>query len=310
MSSPAAISLHDFCRMWDCVPSDIPALCIQKIRRTQLGFRQLSIQERDEHILHILRRLDELKPRMTEENLKVFEQGWNVNYELCLSQGVSIESLKPGYVRPFERMRYDGDIIAPEDPFLLDELFSIVTTYSFETYLSSVENVYELGCGTGRYLFVLSEIFPEKRLFGLDWTEASQKILKLVAQTGRNVEGIRFDMLNPSTDVVLKPNSAVITVVALEQLGNRFEPILSYLLTNKPKLVIHHEPIEEFYDESRLLDYLALAYHRKRGYLSGYWTALKRLAQEGRIEILDARRLNFGDPYNDTASFIAWQPKG
>ena len=309
MITTTAINLDDFCKIWGVTASDIPSGCAERIRMAHTSYRLLTTQERDEHILHVLKRLQEQKlARTTRENLQAFEAGWNENYELCLRQGVSLEALKPKYVKPYMLIRYNGHFIAPENPFLLDDLMSIATTYSFTTYFAAAVHIYEFGCGTGRYLFELSDLFPDKELFGLDWTESSQKILQLIADTGRNVRGIKFDMLSPSSHVSLKPRSAVVTIGAMEQLGDRFQPFLSYLLANKPDIVIHHEPIEEFYDEGNLFDYLALLYHRQRGYLSGYWTALQQLSKEGKIEILDARRLHFGDPYHESVSFIAWRP--
>lgn len=303
------IRIEDLCKMWGCAVSAFPAECAAKLNVVHTGYRVLTAQERDEHVLHILKRLNEQEvARTTAENLQAFEAGWDENYKLCLSQGVSKDSLKPKYVKSFPRIRYNGRFIAPENPFLVDDLLTIATTYSFVKYLADVRYIYEFGCGTGRYLFELSELFPHKQLFGLDWTESSQKILNLIAGTGRNVQGIRFDMLNPSSHVSLKPRSAVFTIGATEQLGDRFHPFLSYLLANKPDIVIHHEPIEEFYNEQNLFDYLALLYHRQRGYLSGYWTALQQLAREGKLETLDARRLHFGDPYHEPVSFIAWRP--
>ena len=308
MITTTAINLDDFCKIWGVTASDIPSGCAERIRMAHTSYCLLTTQERDEHILHILKRLQEQKlARTTRENLQSFEAGWNENYELCLRQGVSLEALKPKYIKPYALLRYNGHFIAPENPFLLDDLISIATMYSFTTYLADAEHIYEFGCGTGRYLFELSELFSDKELFGLDWTESSQKILQLIADTGRNVQGLKFDMLSPSSHVSLKPRSAVVTIGAMEQLEDRFQPFLSYLLANKPEIVIHHEPIEEFYDEQNLFDYLALLYHRGRGYSSGYWTALQQLSEEGRIEILDARRLHFG-AYHESVSFIAWRP--
>jgi len=306
-----SIGLDDFCRIWGCSPSDVPPACIAKLQALNTGHRLLTAEERDEHVLGILKRLQSPNlSRTPTENLQAFESGWNETLQMCLLQGVSADTLKPKYVRPYTRIRYNGDFITPENPFLNDELLSIATSYSFRKYLAGTERIYEFGCGTGRYLFELSDIFPQKSLVGLDWTDSSKKILQRMAQTGRHVKGIHFDMLNPDNDLGLKPGSAVVTIGAMEQLGDSFGPFLSYLLAQNPQIVIHHEPIKEFYDENVLFDYLAILYHDQRRYLSGFWGALQQLAHEGRLEILDGRRLYFGDPYHESASFIAWTPKG
>ncbi|KAF0219365.1 MAG: hypothetical protein FD174_2064 [Geobacteraceae bacterium] len=307
--TPVVVDEDAFCRLMGCSREDLPESCVGMLRDKNLKFRYLTQQERDQHLLNTLQRLEELQKRQPSENQAIFQSGWNENYERCLADGVSWESLKPRYIRSFLCTRYQRDIIAPETSDFVDELFFIILTYAFEKYLGSFDTVYEFGCGTGRYLYMLSNVFPDKSLVGLDWTEASAKIIGLMKQQGKNIEGHRFDMLNPDSCFTLKPNSAVITISSLEQLGENCQPFLSYLLSARPALVLHHEPIDDFYDQASLTDKLATAYHRSRGYLSGYWSRLQQLASEGEIEILDARRTNLGDPYHDGASFIAWRPK-
>ena len=49
------------------------------------------------------------------------------------------------------------------------------------------------------------------------------------------------------------------------------------MIKMKPKKSIHIEPILEFYDPSCEIDNLAIEYHRKRGYLDGFYLAAKRM---------------------------------
>ncbi|MCH8745648.1 MAG: class I SAM-dependent methyltransferase, partial [Chloroflexi bacterium] len=117
---------------------------------------------------------------------------------MCLARGVSPDALLPKYIKRYDIIRYDGRFIVPENGFLLKDLMAIGTTYSFKWYLSDVDNIYEFGCGTGRYLLTLSDLFPGKRLVGLDWAEPSMKLLQLLKESGRNIEGIKFDKMAPS----------------------------------------------------------------------------------------------------------------
>jgi hypothetical protein len=114
-------------------------------------------------------------------------------------------------------------------------------------------------------------------------------------------------MLNPSPDIILKPNSAVITIHSLEQLGQSYDKLLSFIMAAKPRIVVNYEPILEFYDEDNLLDYLALLYSSKRNYLSGYLTALRELEKQNKIEILQAYRPYLGGIIHE-ASLIVWRP--
>jgi hypothetical protein len=68
------------------------------------------------------------------------------------------------------------------------------------------------------------------------------------------------------------------------------------------------EPLLDLYDEANLVDYLAIRYHKKRGYLNGFLPALRDLAAKGRVEILDMRRFYFGSFYHEGYSYVAWRP--
>jgi predicted MPP superfamily phosphohydrolase len=156
---------------------------------------------------------------------------------------------------------------------------------------------------------MLAQMFPEKNLVGLDWTQATINIIKLLQQKGLQIEGKQFNMLQPNTDFELKPGSAVMTISAMEQLGCNYEAFLSFLLEKRPELVLHHEPIIELYDDSEPFDQLALRYHYKRGYLGSYLTQLRKLERDGRIKIISVKRLRFGDAYHEGASLVVWRPE-
>ena len=123
-----------------------------------------------------------------------------------------------------------------------------------------------------------------------------------------HILGRRFDMLTPDLSFEFGPGTAVLTVGALEQIGSNYGQFLDYLLSQNPTIVVHHEPIEDFYGKDNLVDYLGLLWHRRRNYLSGYMPALRKLEQAGRIKILDSKHLAIGDPFHDSASRIVWQP--
>lgn len=246
--------------------------------------------------------------RSTAENQQVFEAGWGENLKLCREQGVSAASLRPLYARPWKQVRYANTVVLPENPHVFEDLVHVSAALSFRRYFAEVESVYEFGCGTARFLYLLGTLMPEKALWGADWTPSTLEIIDLIARSGRNIQGHLFDMLQPDLAFSIDKGAGVYTVGALEQLGNRFGPFLDYLLSQNPAIVVHHEPILEFYDEKAPLDRLAMDYHLKRGYLNGYLTALRRLETEGKIRILQALRPGYGDGYNETASLVVWKP--
>lgn len=275
------------------------------------GIARPSRAVRDAHILHVLESLgDGRLRRSTEDNLAAFDRGWSENYDDCVRDGISMSALRPKYVKPYPLLRFGGDYASSTvRPLIHDDLLCVGVEWALRTYFADVDDVYEFGCGTGRYMFLANTVIPGKRYHGSDWTDASQRILGLMADHGLPVDGFKFDFLEPDAQARLATNSGVLTVGALEQVGERHEAFLDYLLAQGPKVVVHFEPIVDFYDPTQLFDQLAIRYHRHRGYLEGFYPRLRALSEQGRIEILQTERTGFGSPYHESGSCIVWRPR-
>ena len=193
---------------------------------------------------------------------------------------------------------------------IIDQVFTdLFRTWLFMKYFKPYENIHEFGCGSGFHIGCLVSLFPQKMIYGLDWAAASQKILDYMRnKKGWRVQGKNFNFFEPSMDHMISANSAVLTFGALEQVGSRFSPFLNYLLAQSPNLVVNVECLHELYDKNHLLDYLALRYHQRRSYLSGYLTKLKTLERQGQIKIIKIHKQSFGNMYNDTHSYVVWEP--
>jgi len=178
--------------------------------------------------------------------------------------------------------------------------FVALRTQLFAKYLNGVDEVSEFGCGLGHNLAPLQD--GARRLRGFDWSVAAVKRCKALG-----IDAEVFDMFNPGADITL--HGAVLTVHALEQLGTQWRAFLEFLLVRKPGICIHIEPIEELYDETDLHDFLCLAYHCKRGYLSGFLTGLRELEKWGGVELIEVRKSEFGNGLHDAYSIVIWKPK-
>ncbi|MDH3972688.1 MAG: class I SAM-dependent methyltransferase [Deltaproteobacteria bacterium] len=305
------ITEEDFERMFDCGKNDFPPGFSSRLATVNTVYREAEREDIEEYTLDLLKRIQ--SPQITrtkEENLQAFEKGWGENLEALKIKGVTSESLKPGYFRPSNYLRYRKNLIIPDNPHIEYDLFNLAREVIFTKYLSPYETICEIGCGSCQNLFMLSELYPEKKLIGLDWTLSSSEIAGLLSKTlKRDIEGHLFDMMEPESDLSIKPAGAIITIHAMEQVGTNYGNLLSFILNAKPAIVLHYEPILDFYDENNLLDFLALSYCKKRNYLSGYLTALKALEKEGEIEIIEARRPYLGGVVHE-ASLVIWRPKG
>lgn len=299
----------DFCRMFNYRYDELPEGFVRRLININAAYRDANIDEYKEYVLHVLKRINApYITRSREENLEAFEKGWKENLELLLSGDVSSESLKPRYFRPNKFLRFNKGLVVSDNLNLEYDLFTLARHLVFNKYLSSYDNIYELGCGSCQNLLMLADMFPAKSLYGLDWTKASTEIAGVLAKLlNRNIKGSLFDLVNPTSDIKIEEGSAIVTIHALEQIGIQHGKLISFLINSKPGIVIHYEPVLEFYDEDDVLDYLALTYSQKRNYLSGFFTELNRLKDQGKIEIIEARRPYLGGVIHE-ASLIVWRP--
>lgn len=239
-----------------------------------------------------------------------WERGWGEILDRIEAEGFTAERLTPQYFR-HDTLRLQGRYIRVEEDDFEYQIYLAIRAVLFRHYLRDIPHIVELGCGTGMNLLLLHRLFPQVRLTGADWVPASQALVeRIAAETGAELTAAHFDMLSleGAEALSLTPESAVVTLHALEQLGGAFAPLLDHLLAARPRLCLHLEPIAEFYDPANSFDALALEYHKQRNYLSGFHDAMVALQEAGKIDLLAARRLHFGSPYHEAYSLIVWRP--
>lgn len=257
--------------------------------------KYLSKKEEEQAIIQILEvLLDKSLPYSGAHRRKQWEKGWGENLESG--------NITPKYFGKYPVQRLNGRLVKGMDE--KESLYSIVDKLA-KKYLSKAEYVVEFGCGTGHNLLRVKKFNKNAEVFcGCDWVESSQK---LVDKLGDNFVGVNFDFFHPG-DINVK-NCAVYTVAALEQVGTKFKPFVKYLLKNKPSVVVHIEPMPEYLDSTKLLDYLSIQYMYKRNYLRGYRDYIEELEKQGKVEILESRRSGIGSFLIDGYSILVWRPK-
>ena len=284
-------------------------------RLSQTVTRPLSDGERNELLDHIESVIFSGEFKVSGPHRKPdWEAGWGenlANLESAQSPNVSSELL-PKYFGKSNFLRIGGvHVSSPSSDKLESELLSVLVDslvlFLNQTYVA--ESLYEFGCGTGHHLVRLRRIMPEAKLVGLDWAESSQKIL---AEISRRMEdpllvGENFDFFSPKSNLVVNDKSIFLTVASLEQVGHSFGPFLDFVLKAKPSVVVHVEPIEELLGGSREEE-LSKLYFKKRGYLTGYLSALLKLEAEGKVRIVAAERTGLGSLFIEGYSVIVWEP--
>jgi len=296
----------DFVALFGDTISDALA---KRIGEYDFRYFNLIPAERDQCLLFIVKLLlDSRVGKSGEHRQSEWEAGWSENLDMV--KAGDPHGLIPLYFDKYDVMRLRGEFVKVLAPDFEYNALAVIERWLFEKYLSDVKSIYEFGCGTGHNLLRAREANLHAELFGLDWAETSQRIIAESVKTGvlQNTVGKHFDFFHPDETFLIEPDSGVYTVAALEQMGKDFVPFVEYLLRQKPRIVVHIEPMYEFLDEKNLIDYLAITYYRKRNYLWGLSDYLHQLAGEKRIKIHEAKRTNVGHFLTDGYSAIVWSP--
>lgn len=273
-----------------------------------LRFRVLHGSEREAVFLKVSKVLQNHLERAGDHRKARWIAGWQETLDEFTQSGFNLATLRPKFVRGGEIMRLGKDYIQPATDCLEPAMVGVLRHYLFSRFFSNTDTVYEFGAGTGHNMVALASQYPTKTIHAMDWVEPSVRIFDLLREKhGLNIHGHLFDLAHPNPGLRLEPGSAVLTVGALEQLGDRFMPFLEFLVDRKPSICLHVETLRELYDTSDFFDWLGAQYLEKRGYLNGLLTALRHLESQGRIEILKAQR-TFGCTYHDGYNYVVWRP--
>jgi hypothetical protein len=289
--------------------AEIPPECRALIASHDFAYEIVRGDERDAVLRRVVLALDAELSISGPDRIRAWENGWGDILRRFESSGFDPKELEPHYFRrPSQAMRLFGEYVRPRDPRFEASFVEVIQAFVALRYLTTASAIYEFGCGPGHNLVAFSRWLPGKPLFGMDWAEPSQHILSAAAKhLGIDIVGRRFDMFAPDRSLALAPGAAVVTIGAMEQLGDRFEALLDFFRAAKPRICVHLEPIHELYDTETLFDLLGALYAERRGYLRGYLPRLRELERRGEIEVLHVKR-HLGSLFHDGWGSIVWRP--
>ncbi len=305
-----SLQVSDFAALLGTSIDDFNTQTKEFISKTDFRYNYLDKNSRDKTILNVLKQIDCEYKDTNKKDKERWEKGWSENLTAFIDSGYDLLELIPKYVKPNQILRLYKDYVIPCDPNMEINFFTVLRYWLFKKYMAEFNTIYEFGCGPGYNLTLMSGMFPDKKIYGLDWSESSIDIINILYNKfGMNIHGMIFDLFEPDYSVGLEENSVVLTIGSLEQVGIHHQKFINYLIDEKPKLCVHIEPIYELYDETNLIDNLAMRFHKKRNYLSGFLPFLRYLDKQDKIDILKINRMQFGSIFHDGWSMIVWQPK-
>lgn len=290
---------------------DVTEKCSNLIKTADLRYITINGTKKEEVILKILKKIDEDSYIIGSNQL--WNKEWDEIYKDFTNDNYNLEKLVPKFITnsqsAHQPLRYDNKLIIPVSNTFWIDYYSIFRQWLFKTFLSGINYVYEFGCGTGYNLVALSQLYPDKKLYGLDFCNNSIKILNAINEHyNYDIKGYLFDMLNPDLKLELEENSAVLTMNSIEQLGGKFHNFIQYLIKQKPSLCINVEPTFEFHDIDNLLDWLSIKFMNKRKYSLFPLSYLSLLEHENKVKIIEAKRIPFGNMMSNCYTYIVWRP--
>ena len=303
------VTLEDYANSFGTTVDTFSKECLKLIEKRPLPYQIIEGKEKEALILEILKRLVRDSQKIgTKERTDIWEHGWKENLE-AFKVSRDEKDLIPKFIRPKQPIRFQGNYILPGiDNFELD-YFEVFRLWLFQKYFSDYSSIYDFGCGSSFNLVKLAQLYPTKDLIGLDFVPSSVELARELGSTLRiPITAHQFDITTPNYKVELDSGSIVFTAGVIEQVASIYEPFLQYLLFYNPGLCVHIEPTIELYDENNLTDYLAIMFHKKRGYTEGFLPRLQELQAQGRIEILKTKRLHFGSLMMEGFNLIVWRP--
>lgn len=280
-----------------------------KYQNYNLNYNLLTDKEFNDYLVDVVNVLTSDIVKSGEHRIEEWEIGWNENLQNFLNTKDFLD-LIPKYHSKRNYVRWKQTIIKPEDKKFDYYIHTIFVDSIIKYYLKNCDNIFEFGCGPGYHLVRLREQLPDKNFFGADWTKASQDTIKSINEKlNINITGVNFNFFKPNYDIVIPEKSGIYTIAALEQVGDKFDKFIDYLVSQKPEICIHFEPIDELLDETNLIDNLSIRYFRKRNYLKGFLPYLENLQKEGKIEIIKKQRIFSGSYFIEGHSLIVWRVK-
>lgn len=280
----------------------------EQIDSYNLSYDLLDNKQKESYLINVIDVLTKDIVESGDHRINDWENGWKENL-LDFKLTKNFSSLVPKYHDKNRYARWKGQIVKPLVNGFDYKLHISFLDSIIEKYSKDVENLYEFGCGPAYHLLRYSKLFPHLKLHGMDWTNASQNIIREINNNfNLDIECQNFNFFNPDFNLNIKNNSLITTIAALEQTGERFTKFIDYLLIKKPKLCINIEPISEVLDKDNLIDYLSIKYFEKRKYLKKYLPYLQNLEKENKIKILEIKRLYYGSFFIEGHTLIVWHP--
>jgi SAM-dependent methyltransferase len=170
----------------------------------------------------------------------------------------------------------------------------------------------EIGCGYGTALLNLAMRSSYKGMdfIGAEFSESALSLfLHIAGCQNISVQATSFDITDTKiSDLEIQHDSIIFTTSVLTCVPDGTEDFLEWIISCRPKAVLHMECCHEHHLETTLGGLLVRRYLEINGYNKRIMTLLKNLEDQGKIEILEETPSLFGFKLLPH-SRIVWRPR-
>jgi len=178
-------------------------------------------------------------------------------------------------------------------------------------YVKNASGLCELGAGYGRFIlnFAKAQFNNNLDIFAGELTETGQELIKILSKNmGLDISVGFCDFRSQSFEnLKLMSEMVIYTSYSVHYVPELRDDFPDFLLTAKPKMVVHFEPCFEHYDESTLHGLMCRKYIKMNDYNTNLLTILKKAEKAGRIEIIEEKKNVIGSNPFLPISIIAWR---
>ena len=197
------LTTQDFAQLLAHPETGLPPACLEAIARCNWQYDWIEGQALDDLVTGLLERIRRKDFSIAVPGDKTrWVKGWGENLEQFVASKGDVDALAPKYVRPNMPVRLCRRFAQPVEPQFEQNWRRVYQQWLFRTYFDDCDRIYEFGCGSGGHVSVLAQMFPDKKIVGLDWAEPSCEIVNNMHRLrGWNTEGRLFDFYHPDYDI-------------------------------------------------------------------------------------------------------------
>ncbi len=202
------------------------------------------------------------------------------------------------------------------------ELIEIYGSEIYAKYINLVETVLtkyfpvtalvELGCGFGGVILEIAMRvkYPFTKYYAFEYTGTGQAATKELAKRENidvSVNYCDFESI-PILENSIPEGAIIFTSAATMCVPDLPKSFIDELVSLKPSVVIHFEPIQEHFMEDSLLGLFQTAYLQFNDYNQNLLSLLKESEKSGFLKIISEQKQAFGENPLIPLSIVAWKP--